>query len=461
VESKAAAGTTKRVVLIIAIMSSFLTPFTSSSVNIALPSIGTQLSLNAVALSWVATAYLLAAAAFLIPFGRIADIYGRKKIFRLGIIIDAIASILCVTSSSGELLIVFRALQGVGGAMIFGTGIAILTSVFPANERGRALGISTAAVYTGLSAGPLVGGFLTGHFGWRSIFFLNAFLGLVIIVVVFWKLKGEWAEAKGESFDYVGSIIYSLALVAVFYAFSVLPALWGIWLIIIGVIGLAAFVWWETRQKQPVLNISFFRNNTVFAFSNLAALINYSATFAVAFLLSLYLQYVKGFSPEHAGLILIAQPVVMVIFSPIAGSLSDRIEPRIVASIGMALTTAGLVMLIFLNNVTGLPFILASLVTLGLGFGFFSSPNINAIMGSVERKFYGVASGTLGTMRLTGQAFSMGMVLLLFALYIGRVQITPEYYPLFLKSMKIAFSISAALCFAGIFASIARGRTHQ
>jgi EmrB/QacA subfamily drug resistance transporter len=461
VESKAAAGTTKRVVLIIAVMSSFLTPFTSSSVNIALPSIGTQLSLNAVALSWVATAYLLAAAAFLIPFGRIADIYGRKKIFQLGIIIDAIASILCATSSSGELLIVFRALQGVGGAMIFGTGIAILTSVFPANERGRALGISTAAVYTGLSAGPLVGGFLTGHFGWRSIFFLNAFLGLVIIVVVFWKLKGEWAEAKGESFDYVGSIIYSLALVAVFYAFSVLPALWGIWLIIIGIIGLAAFVWWETRQKQPVLNISFFRNNTVFAFSNLAALINYSATFAVAFLLSLYLQYVKGFSPEHAGLILIAQPVVMVIFSPIAGSLSDRIEPRIVASIGMALTTAGLVMLIFLNNVTGLPFILASLVTLGLGFGFFSSPNINAIMGSVERKFYGVASGTLGTMRLTGQAFSMGMVLLLFALYIGRVQITPEYYPLFLKSMKIAFSISAALCFAGIFASIARGRTHQ
>jgi EmrB/QacA subfamily drug resistance transporter len=460
-ESKAAAGTTKRVVLIIAVMSSFLTPFTSSSVNIALPSIGTQLSLNAVALSWVATAYLLAAAAFLVPFGRTADIYGRKMIFRLGIIIDAIASILCATSSSGEWLIVFRALQGVGGAMIFGTGIAILTSVFPANERGRALGISTAAVYTGLSAGPLVGGFLTGHFGWRSIFFLNAFLGLVIIVVVFWKLKGEWAEAKGESFDYIGSIIYSLALVAVFYAFSVLPALRGIWLIIIGVTGLAAFVWWETRQKQPVLNISFFRNNTVFAFSNLAALINYSATFAVAFLLSLYLQYVKGFSPEHAGLILIAQPVIMVICSPIAGSLSDRIEPRIVASIGMALTTAGLVMLTFLSNVTSLQYILISLVILGLGFGFFSSPNTNAVMGSVERKFYGVASGTLGTMRLTGQAFSMGVVLLIFALYIGRVQITPEYYPLFLKSMKLAFSISAALCFGGIFASIARGRTHR
>jgi EmrB/QacA subfamily drug resistance transporter len=461
VESQAAATTSKRAVLLIAVMSSFLTPFTSSSVNIALPSIGTQLSLNAVALSWVATAYLLAAAAFLVPFGRAADIRGRKMIFRLGIIIDAIASILCATASSGELLIVFRALQGIGGAMIFGTGIAILTSVFPAQERGRALGISTAAVYTGLSAGPLVGGFLTGHFGWRSIFFLNAFLGLTIIVVVFWKLKGEWAEAKGESFDYVGSIIYSLALVAVFYAFSVFPALWGIWLIVIGAIGLVAFIRWEIRQQHPVLNIDFFRKNTVFAFSNLAALINYSATFAVAFLLSLYLQYIKGFSPEHAGLILIAQPVIMVICSPIAGSLSDRIEPRLVASIGMALTTAGLVMLTFLGSDTGLQYILISLVILGLGFGFFSSPNTNAVMSSVERKFYGVASGTLGTMRLTGQAFSMGMALLLFALYIGRVQITPEYYPLFLKSMKLAFSISAALCFAGIFASIARGRTHR
>jgi EmrB/QacA subfamily drug resistance transporter len=461
VESQAATATTKRVVLIIAVMSSFLTPFTSSSVNIALPSIGTELSLNAIVLSWVATAYLLAAAAFLVPFGRIADIHGRKMIFQWGIIIDAVASILCAVSNSGEWLIIFRALQGVGGAMIFGTGIAILTSVFPVNERGRALGISTAAVYTGLSVGPLVGGFLTAHFGWRGIFFLNTLLGLIIIVVVFWKLRGEWAEAKGERFDYIGSIIYSLALVAVFYAFSVLPALWGIWLIIIGVIGLAAFVWWEMRQKSPVLNLSLFRNNTVFTFSNLAALINYSATFAVAFLLSLYLQYVKGFSPEHAGLILIAQPVVMVICSPIAGSLSDRVEPRLVSSVGMALTTAGLVMLAFLGNVTGLPFILTSLVVLGLGFGFFSSPNINAIMGSVERKFYGVASGTLGTMRLTGQAFSMGMALLLFALYIGRVQITPEYYPLFLKSMRVAFTISAALCFGGIFASIARGRTHR
>jgi len=457
---KATGGVNKNVVLLIATMSSFLTPFTSSSVNIALPSIGIELSLNAVVLGWVATAYLLAAAMFLVPFGRIADITGRKRIFQIGIIIDAVASILGAASHSGAWLILCRALQGLGGAMIFGTGVAILTSAFPLRERGRVLGINAAAVYAGLAVGPLAGGFLTGHFGWRSIFLFNAFLGLVITVAVLWKLRGEWAEARGERFDFAGSVIYSMALVTIMYAFSVLPALWGVWLILIGVLGLVAFVRWEMRQEHPLLNIGFFRNNTVFAFSNLAALVNYSATFAVGFLLSLYLQYVKGFTPQHAGLILMAQPLIMVVCSPIAGGLSDRIEPRIVASIGMALTTMGLVMLTFLSSNTGLPFILISLVILGLGFGFFSSPNTNAVMSSVEGKFYGVASGTLGTMRLTGQAFSMGMVLLLFALYIGRVQITAEYYPLFLQSMKTAFAISAVLCFGGIFASIARGRTH-
>jgi len=453
-------STSKGAILLIASMSSFLTPFTSSSVNIALPSIGTQLSLDAVTLSWVATAYLLTAATFLVPFGRFADIRGRKMVFRIGIIIDAIASVLCATSRSGTWLIAFRALQGIGGAMIFGTGVAILTSVFSPQERGRALGINVAATYTGLSVGPLVGGFFTQYFGWQGIFFFNAFLGVVITVVALWKLKGEWADARGEKFDLPGAVIYSVALVTIIYAFSVFPALWGTWLIIAGVIGLVIFVRWEMKQEHPVLQIGLFKNNTVFAFSNLAALINYSATFAVSFLLSLYLQYVKGFTPERAGLVLIAQPIMMAVFSPVAGILSDRIEPRIVASLGMAITTVGLLMLVFVSSDVGLGFVIISLIVLGFGFGFFSSPNTNAVMGSVDRKSYGVASGMLGTMRLTGQAISMGMALLLFALYIGRVQITPEYYPLFLKSMRTAFIIMAAICFGGIFASIARGKTH-
>lgn len=459
-QNRPATQVSKGIALLIASMSSFLTPFTSSSVNIALPSIGKELPLNAIELSWVATAYLLAAAIFLVPFGRVADIHGRKTVFRIGIIIDAIASILCATSSSGPGLIIFRGLQGLGGAMIFGTGISILTSVFPVEERGRALGISTASVYTGLLVGPLVGGFFTEHLGWRSIFFLNAFFGLIILTAVIWKLSGEWAEARGERVDYIGSIIYSLSLVAIIFGFSELPDLSGIWLILAGIIGVAGFIRWELGLKHPVLNIGLFKNNNVFAFSNLAALVNYSATFAVSFLLSLYLQYIKGFSPQYAGLILIAQPVMMAVFSPIAGNLSDRAEPRVISTAGMALTTIGLFMLAFLDNDTGLTFVLISLITLGLGVGLFSSPNTNAMMSSVDRKYYGVASGMLGTMRLLGQTFSLGMALLLFAMFIGRAQITPEYYPLFLKSMRVTFVISSLLCFTGIFASAARGKTH-
>jgi MFS family permease len=240
--------------------------------------------------------------------------------------------------------------------------------------------------------------------------------------------------------------------------FSRLPQWLGEELILGGLVGLGAFVKWEMKIQSPVLNIDLFRNNRVFALSNLAALIHYSATFGVGFLLSLYLQYIKGFSPSHAGSILLCQPVVQALFSPFAGRLSDRIEPRIVSSLGMAFSVMGLFLLVFLGDRTAVIYIIACLVLLGFGFGLFSSPNTNAVMSSVDKKFLGVSSGTVATMRLVGQMLSMGLATLLFALYIGRVQITPEFYPSFLKTMRIAFGIFAALCTAGIFASLARGR---
>jgi len=453
--------TSKGAALLIATMSSFITPLMGSTVSVALPSIAKTFALDAVTLSWVAMSVLLASATFLVPFGRVADIYGRKKIFTYGITLYTLSSFFLGLSPSVAFLISFRVLQGIGAAMIFGTGMAILTSVFPPSERGRALGINVASVYVGLSLGPPLGGFLTQHFGWQSIFYFNVPLGLITLVTALWKLKGEWAEARGEKFDLAGSLIYGLSLVAVIYGFSRLPAMTGLWLIIGGILGLFAFIQWEMRVASPVLSVRLFRHNAVFSFSNLAALINYSATNAVTFLLSLYLQYIQGFTPQRAGLILIAQPVVMAVLSPVAGRLSDRIEPRVLASLGMAVTTAGLVMLIFLNPDMGLEYTLLSLGILGLGFALFSSPNSNAIMSSVERKFYGVASGTLGTMRITGQMLSLGIATLVFAIYIGRVQITPEHYPQFLESARTAFIIFATLCFGGVFASLARGKTQQ
>jgi EmrB/QacA subfamily drug resistance transporter len=451
-------GTSKGVVLLVATTAAFIFPFMGSAVNIALPSLGKELSLDAVMLGWIATAYLLSSATLLIPFGRIADIYGRKKIFTCGIVIFTLSSLFCGMASSVTMLISCRIFQGIGGAMLAGTGVALLTTVFPVNERGKVLGINVAATYIGLSLGPVLGGVLTQHLGWRSIFFLSALLGLAVIGVVLWKLKGEWTGAKGERFDFAGSVIYVLGLVALVYGFTLLPAMLGVWLILGGIIGLSAFIRWEMRTRSPVLDISLFRNSKAFTFSNLAALINYSATFAVSFLISLYLQYLKGFNPQGAGLILVAMPAMQAIFSPLAGRLSDRIEPRLIASAGMALTTVGLIIFIFLNEETSLELIIGNLILIGFGFALFSSPNTNAVMSSAPKTAYGVASATLATMRQVGMAFSMGVAMLMFALYIGRVQITPEYYPLLQESMKTSFIIFAILCFGGIFASLARGK---
>ncbi len=448
----------KKIVLLITTMSLFLAPFMASSVVIGLPSIGNELRMNAVLLSWVPTSYLLVAAIFLIPFGKMGDIYGRKKIFRYGISIDIVASILIVFSTNEFELLFLRVIQGLGAAMIFGTGIAILTSVYPPGERGKALGITIAGAYLGLSLGPVIGGFLTQNFGWRGIFLSYVPLEFVIIVLTLWKLKGEWADAQGEKLDIPGSVIYGFSLAALMYGFSLLPESGGIEFVILSIVGIMAFSIWETKAKKPVLDMNLFRHNTVFTLSILAALINYSATFAVAFFLSLYLQYVKGFDPELAGFVLVAQPAVMTLFSPVAGRLSDRIEPRVVASAGMAFTTVGLLLLSFLDEKTTIGFIVASLFVLGFGFALFTSPNTNAVMSSVDRKFYGVASAALATMRLTGQMLSMGIATLILAIYIGKAQITPQYYPSFLEGEKIAFIVFGIICFIGIFASFGRGR---
>lgn len=448
----------RRAALMVAVGGSFLNPFMGSSINIALPVIGREFAMDAVLLGWVATAFLLMAAMCLLPFGRLADIRGRKRVYAWGVAIYTLCSAVCALAPSSGWLIAGRALQGLGSAMMFGTGMAILTSVFPPEERGRVLGINVAAVYLGLSLGPVVGGMLTQHLGWRSVFWINVPLGLAILACVFWKLEGEWAGARGERFDLGGTLLYGLSLVALLYGGSRLPSPAGVWPVALGVLGLIGFVLWEQRVGFPLLNIGLFRNNLAFAFSNLAALINYSATSAVGFLLSLYLQYLRGLSPQSAGLVMVAQPLVMAACSPLAGRLSDRVEPRTVASVGMGLTVTGLGLLTALDAQTSWAYLVAVLLILGLGFALFSSPNANAVMSSVAPRFYGVASAALGTMRLTGNMLSMGVAMAILGASMGRVQIAPEHQERFLDSLHLICTLFALLCLGGIFASLARGK---
>ena len=448
--------TSKKSVLIVATFAAFLTPFLGSAVNLALPSIGKDLNADAISLGWVISSFILSSAIFLLPFGRLADIIGRKKVFSYGIFLFTVSTFLIIFTGNITTLIVLRIFQGLSSAMIFGTSLAIITSVFQPGERGRAMGINITAVYLGLSCGPIIGGLLTQYLGWRSIFAFLVPFGIVSLILINRKIKTEWADAAGEKFDWAGSIIYGLALSSSMFGFSKLPSSFGWICIAIGVFMAAVFFIVENKMSNPVFDIRLILRNRVFAFSGLAALIHYSATSATGFFISLYLQYLKGLDARTAGLIMISQPIAMTLLSPIAGRLSDKRNPGVIASIGMGMTATGLILLCFVTMTTPNYLIILLLMMMGVGFGLFSSPNSNAIMSSVEKRHLGVASGVVGTMRMIGQMMSMGIAMMLLSLYIGKQTINPSTFPGLISAMKTGFIIFSGLSVCGIFASLAR-----
>ncbi|MBC7081165.1 MAG: MFS transporter [Thermoplasmatales archaeon] len=436
----------KNIVLIVTCFSSFLIPFTSSSINIALPSIGKDFGVDSFFLGWITTSYILATAVFLLPFGKIGDIYGRKRVFLYGIIIFAIASFLSIIPSPPYFFLSFRIIHAIGSAIIFSNGIAMLSSFFK-EDRGKALGINVSFTYIGLSTGPLIGGFLTSYFGWRSIFFLMILI-CIIIILLLGNFKYEFSH-NYEKFDYFGSLLFATFIISLIYGISVIGSITGIMLAIFSLLIFLVFTLYESRIEKPLIKPSIFKRNFVFIFSNLTALIHYSATYSLTFFMSLYLQNIKNFSASNAGLILISQSVVQALFSPIAGKASDKIDAKIIASFGIGLTGIGVFLLsLCIRNNYSIFAIIATLSLIGFGFAFFSSPNTNAIMGSVESREYGVASATLATMRVVGQSASMGIA----------ISLTKSNQ--FLDAMEKALIISAILCLFGIFTSIVRGRNN-
>ncbi len=450
-------STNPTVLMTVIMVTQFLSAFMSASVNIALPDIAKDFTMSAVASSWVVMAFLLSTGMFLVPFGKIGDIYGRKKIFLYGNIIFTLSSLISALSVTPFMLIVSRFVQGMGASMIMSTGMAIVTSAFPPKERGKMLGLAISSVYIGLTLAPVLGGILTQAFGWHSIFIVSVFLGLLIIAGILFNFKEEWKEAENEMFDWKGSLIFIVSVFLLMFGFSELPAIQGIIMTVSGLSGLAVFIAFELKAKYAVLNIRLFRYNRIFAFSNLAALINYAATFAITFILSLYLQYAKGLQPRDAGILLITQPAVMAVTASVSGKLSDRIDPGILSSLGMGIIVVGLIFLSFLDTNTSNAFLVLSLVIVGLGFGTFSSPNTNSVMGSVEKRYLGVASATVSTMRVLGQISSMAIATMVFNIYLGKAAISNTNVGLFVKSSHVLFVIFAILCFIGVFASLARG----
>ena len=452
----------RRRALAICMAASFVTPFSSSALNLAIPALGRDLGAGAVTLSWVVNAFLLAAASLLLPLGRLADILGRKRVFLAGVALFSTASLVCALAPSAAALIALRVVQGAAASMIFATSLAILSSVYPAGQRGRVLGIAVTAVYVGLVAGPVAGGLLTAALGWRSIFVVTAALGLLGALLPAIRLRGEWRGAAGEPFDGPGAALVACGIAAGLYGVSSLTTSPRALLpLVAGALLLAAFVHRQTSAVHPLLDLRGLVGNLTFAFSNLAALIHYCATFAVSFLLSLHLQVVQGRSAREAGLILLAQPALMALLSPWAGHLSDRHEPRTLASLGMAVTATGLLALGALQADATVAALMAVLAVIGTGFALFSSPNSNAVMGAVEPRLYGVAAAVLAAMRLIGQALSMAVVTLAIGARLRAARLDAATVADLVRAERLALAVFAALCVVGVLASLARGTVHR
>lgn len=401
--------------IIIALVGPFLTPFVTSSINIALPEIGRELGVSASILSWIPTSYLMTLAALLIPMGRLGDIYGRKRIFQLGITIFTISSALAGISATGETIIFFRILQGIGSAMIFGNVNAILASIFPKHKRGRAFGLSSTGSYLGLFSGVTIGGFLTQYFGWRGVFYFNVPLAILCGYATL-MIKGDWREAKGEDFDVKGSNFLAFSFIFLLLGVSSLYETQGLLFVSLGSVLSFLLYNYENRVDDPVFNPKILKKRE-FSWNGLAMLVTYTAAYPITFLLSYYLQSFQGFSPQKTGLVLSLQPVTIATLAPLGGRLSDKLNPRYVAAGGMLSIATAITTFILFSMQKNEMLLYLGLFLMGSGFALFSPSNTNMVMSSVKKRFFGVASATLSTFRVVGQCTGMGVIISILHFY--------------------------------------------
>ncbi|SLM28897.1 Related to efflux pump antibiotic resistance protein [Desulfamplus magnetovallimortis] len=435
----------------------FITPFMMSGVGVALPSIGRHFSASAFQLGLAEMVYMLGVTLLLMPAGQVADIMGRKKVFLAGLSGFTVTTLMLALSGSMEMFLFMRFFQGLSVSLITTTSVAILSSVVPPSRRGRSMGIIVASVYAGLSAGPALGGFIVSHAGWRALFILTTLVAAAALGLSIVQLKGDWKGAPEQQIDYRGSLIYMVSLGLLITGISgadIFPQ--SKFLTITGVLGLMLFLFVESRVAFPLLNIKMIMKNRILGFTVIATLINYAASFGIIFFFSLYLQGVKGLSAKTAGMLLIIQTIVQCLLSPVAGRLADRIYPGRIATFGMAICTAGLLLATGINSDTSIQKIITIFVLMGTGYGFFSSPNITVIMNSVPQNAYGQASSLAATMRTLGMLASMTISAVLIARYMGDSPVNQATSSQFLQSLQSAMMLFAGMGFAGVFLSMGR-----
>ena len=442
----------KNLLLFICTVLSFFTVFAVNAVTIVIPSIATEFHMSNIVQNWVTIIFLLVVAVLSVPAGQISAKYGLKKVTIISVVLFIIISIANVLVTSQEQFLACRLILGIALSFINVTSMAMIVNAFPSEERGKALGINITGVYVGLSLSPVIGGILNYNLGWRSVVLFGVPFLFVILALLLTRIDDEWSSFENLPLDLKGSFAYGIGMVLFMYGFTILNTQLGVILTVLGLMILLIFAWIELKQAYPVFDIRFFKNHK-FLSANFASLCAYLATYAVTTILNYHLQYIKGFDSQTAGMILLVAPLCQVVLAPIAGRLSDRFVPQILAAIGMALGTLSLFLFSFLDSATSIEFLFVAMILYGIGFGLFSPPNTNVIMGSVPPKDTSVASAAVATMRTVGQAMSMGILTLVFAFVMGDVPIIQQYYPLLIQSCQITCIICVVLCIASVFAS--------
>ncbi len=448
----------QRLTLTLVCFGSFMSPFTMAAVNIAIPSIAADLNADAASIAWLPTLFLLTNVALLLPFSKLADNYGRKRVYLCGLAFSIVASLCALIAPTIELILFSRMLQGVSSAMLFGSSLAIITSAFPSTQRGLPLGLNTASIYLGLTVAPAVGGWVTETIGWRMVFFIPIPLaiGLLFIGLVF--IKGDWKRDTHSTFDLLGTCIFACWATTFVVGFTYLPELKGLSLLAFSLVLMCTFIFQQSRQSSPLIRVQLFRNNRMFSFSLLTAFLMYAGNYPLTFMMSLYLQYIRGLSPAESGQILLAQAVAMAMIAPFAGKLSDKVQPRTLTTLGCITAALGYVFLTQLNENTAVTMISLSLFLTGVGFGLFSSPNHNAVMSSVDHKDVGVASASLNLARVCGNIFAMSLINSLIHIFIGRELISEKNYPELMHTLDIGLTIALGFITLAALLSANRGK---
>lgn len=449
--------------LLVVGVGTFMSAVDGSVVNTALPVIQSQTGAVFSTLEWVVLIYLLTVISLLLVVGRLGDLYGRKRFYLAGFLIFTVGSALCGASPGIEALIIFRGVQAIGASMIFALAPAVLTGAFPGAQRGRALGMQATLTYLGLSAGPALGGLLTHHFGWRSIFFINIPIGMIVIPLGYLVLKRDLRNSDA-AFDPAGAVALALALSSLLFALSkALDMGWAHAAIIgaftVSAVAFAAFIIIETRVAHPMLDLKLFENRT-FSASTAAAFLNYVANSSVTFLMPFYLIGSVRFRVDVAGLLLTATSIAMAMVAAPAGWLSDRIGVRIPATVGMCIVVIGMLMLRTLGPDATKFAIMAHLAFIGVGIGFFTSPNNSAIMGSAPESAQGIAGALLAAARNTGFAVGTAVAGLLYTHSIHANQHAPRTIAI-ADAMHFATTTVACIAAMGIIASAVRGNTKR